>query len=213
MIRVLIADDHPIVREGLRQVISRADDMIVTGEASNGQEVLDAVAADACDVVVLDFSMPGKSGLDVVKDLRKDGRKHPILVLSMHPEGELAPRLLKAGASGYLTKESAPRDLVNAIRKIASGGTFISETLAERIASRMSTSGRAPHELLSDREFEVMVKLAGGATDYQVAEQLSISVKTVRTHRDRLMEKLGVRNEVEMTHYAITHKLLPPPAL
>ena len=212
MIRVLIADDHPIVREGLRQVLSSADDLIVSGEAASGQEVIDAVMGDLCDVVVLDFSMPGKSGMDVVKDIRKSGRKTPILVLSMHPESELAPRLLQAGASGYLTKESAPKELVNAIRKVATGGKFISPALAERIAARLDSASRQPHEVLSDREYEVMVRLASGKSAHDIGAELSISVKTVRTHRDRLMEKLGISNDVELVRYAIQHGIVSMPS-
>ena len=144
MIKVLIADDHPIVREGLKQVIEKSADMKVAGEALNGQEVLDSVEREPWDVLILDFSMPGKSGLDVLKQLRREHPSLPVLVLSMHPEAELAPRLLKAGASGYLTKESAPKELVNAIRKLHGGGRYVSEALAEKLAADLAVQDGRP---------------------------------------------------------------------
>jgi len=210
MIRVLIADDHPIVREGLKQVIAKASDMTVLAEASNGQEALDFVAAGTVDVAVLDFTMPGKSGFDVLKDIRKSRPDFPVLVLSMHPESELAPRLLKAGASGYMTKESAPAELVGAIRKIHGGGRYVTPALAEKLASDLSSSRRGdPHESLSDREYQVLCMLAAGKSPGDIASDLSLSVKTIRTYRDRVMEKIGAKNDVELTHYAIEHHLLP----
>ncbi len=209
MIRVLIADDHPIVREGLKQVIAQGSDMKVVAEALNGQEVLDRVADSEIDVVVLDFSMPGKSGLDVLKDLKRDHPKIPVLILSMHPESELGPRLLKAGASGYMTKESAPAELVNAIRKVHRGGRYVSATLAETLAARLAVGdATTPHESLSDREYQVLCMLAEGKTAQDISAELSLSVKTVRTYRDRIMEKLHLGNDVELTHYAIEHGLL-----
>ena len=212
MIKVLIADDHPIVREGLKQVIMKDVDMTVTGEALNGQEVLDRVYAGDVDVVVMDFAMPGKSALDVLKDLKREHPKLPVLILSMYPENELAPRVLKAGAAGYMTKESAPKDLVQAIRKLQRGGKYLSAALAEKLAlDHAVQSGRKPHEDLSDREYEVLVMVASGKSMQEIAGALSISVKTARTYRDRILAKLQVKNVVELTHYALQQRLIGPP--
>ena len=209
MIRVLIADDHPIVREGLKQVIEKSPDMRVAGEAESGQEALDLVGREDRDVLILDFSMPGKSGLDVLRELRTGHPKLPVLVLSMHPEAELAPRLLKAGAAGYLTKESAPKELVNAIRKLHDGGRYVSPALAEKLAADLAGGAdRPPHELLSDREYQVLLAIATGKSAHDVAADLSISVKTVRTYRDRIMDKLALANDVELTRYALDNKLV-----
>jgi two-component system invasion response regulator UvrY len=210
MIKILIADDHPIVREGLRQVIEKAADMKVAGEALNGQEVLDKAYAEEWDVLLLDFSMPGKGGLDVIKELHRERPKLPILILSMHPEGELAPRLLKAGAAGYLAKESATKELVNAIRKVHAGGRYVSPALAEKLVMDLSTpSDKKPHELLSDREYQVLLLIAAGRSPNEIAVEFSISVKTVRTYRDRIMEKMSFKNDVELTRYALDHGLTP----
>jgi DNA-binding NarL/FixJ family response regulator len=209
MIKILIADDHPIVREGLRQVIEKSPDMKVAGEALNGQEVLDRVFAEPWDVLILDFSMPGKSGFDVIQELHREKPKLPILVLSMHPENELAPRLLKAGAAGYLNKESAPKELVNAILKVHQGGRYVSAELAEKLAEDLGRgAGKKPHELLSDREYQVLLRIAAGRTPHEIAGEFSISVKTVRTYRERIMQKLSVKNDVEITRYAIDNGLV-----
>ena len=209
MIKVLIADDHPIVRAGLKQVIEKSPDMKVAGEALNGQEVLESVSRERWDIVILDFSMPGRSGLDVIKDIRREHPSLPILVLSMHPEAELAPRLLKAGVAGYLMKESATTELVNAIRKIHSGGRYVSQALAEKLAGDLAfESGKQRHELLSDREYQVLLCIAEGRTAQEIAIELSLSIKTVRTYRDRVMEKLSLKNDVELSHYAIEHRLV-----
>jgi len=210
MIKVLIADDHPIVRAGLKQVIEKSPDMKVAGEALDGQEVIDRVAAEEWDVVILDFSMPGKNGLDVIKEIHRQRPALPVLVLSMHPESELAPRLLKAGIAGYLMKESATAELVGAIRKIHAGGRYVSPALAEKLAGDLQfDGGRPPHELLSDREYQVMLGIAAGRTAQDIALELSLSVKTVRTYRDRVMEKLSLKNDVEITRYTIDNHLLP----
>jgi two-component system, NarL family, invasion response regulator UvrY len=210
MIRILIADDHPIVREGLKQVLARVADMTVVCEAGNGQEVIDGVSGTRVDVVVLDFSMPGKSGLDVIRHLREEHPRLPILVLSMHDENELAPRLLKAGASGYLVKESATRDLEHAIRKVADGGKHVSPALAEKLATDLSSpSDKKPHELLSDREYQVLLRIVAGKSAQDIADEFSLSVKTVRTYRDRIMAKLAMKNDVELTRYAAENGLLP----
>jgi two-component system invasion response regulator UvrY len=209
MIKVLIADDHPIVRAGLKQVIEKSPDMRVGGEALDGQEVLDKVSDEEWDVLILDFSMPGKSGLDVIKELRRQRPGLPILVLSMHPESELAPRLLKAGVSGYLMKESATKELVNAIRKIHAGGRYVSPALGEKLAADLSGErGRQGHELLSDREYQVLICIAAGKTAQEIALELSLSVKTVRTYRDRVMEKLSLKNDVELSRYTHEHRLV-----
>jgi DNA-binding NarL/FixJ family response regulator len=209
MINVLIADDHPIVRAGLKQVIEKSPDMRVGGEALNGQEVLDKVSHEEWDILILDFSMPGKSGIDVIKELRRQRPGLPILVLSMHPESELAPRLLKAGVSGYLMKESATTELVNAIRKIHAGGRYVSPALGEKLAGDLAfESGRQRHELLSDREYQVLVCIAAGKTAQEIALELSLSIKTVRTYRDRVMEKLSLKNDVELSRYAQEHRLV-----
>ncbi len=210
MIKVLIADDHPIVRAGLKQVIEKSPDMKVAGEALDGQDVIDRVAGEEWDVVILDFSMPGKNGLDVIKEIRRQRPALPVLVLSMHPESELAPRLLKAGIAGYLMKESATAELVGAIRKIHAGGRYVSPALAEKLAGDLSfESVRQRHDLLSDREYQVLLGIAAGRTAQDIALELSISVKTVRTYRDRLMEKLSLKNDVELTRYTIDNHLLP----
>ncbi len=210
MIKILIADDHPIVRAGLKQVIEKSPDMKVAGEALDGDEVIARVAAETWDIVILDFSMPGKSGIDVIKEIRRERPSLPVLVLSMHPESELAPRLLKAGVAGYLMKESATTELVSAIRKVCSGGRYVSPALAEKLAGDLaSDTGRTGHEALSDREYQVLLRLAAGTTAQEIALELSLSVKTVRTYRDRIMEKLSLKNDVEISHYATRHRLLP----
>ena len=209
MIKVLIADDHPIVRAGLKQVIEKSPDMRVGGEALDGQEVLEKASHEEWDILILDFSMPGKSGLDVIKELRRQQPGLPILVLSMHPESELAPRLLKAGVSGYLMKESATKELVNAIRKIHAGGRYVSPALGEKLAADLSGErGRQGHELLSDREYQVLICIAAGKTAQEIALELSLSVKTIRTYRDRVMEKLSLKNDVELSRYTHEHRLV-----
>ena len=209
MIRILIADDHPIVRAGLKQVIEKSPDMRVEGEALNGDEVLDLVYRERWDILILDFSMPGRSGLDVIKEVRRERPTLPVLVLSMHPEAELAPRLLKAGVAGYLMKESATTELVNAIRKICSGGRYVSPALAEKLAGDLaSETVGLPHEALSDREYQVLLCIADGKSAQDIALELSLSVKTVRTYRERVMEKLSLKNDVEISRYALDHRLL-----
>jgi len=209
MIRVLIADDHPIVREGLKQVIAKDVDMTVAGEALNGQELLDKVYAQPVDVVVMDFAMPGRNGLDVLKELKRERPKLPVLILSMYPESELAPRVLKAGAAGYMTKESAPKELVQAIRKLHAGGKYVSAALAEKLVVDFATNARSkPHEGLSDREYQVLIMIASGKNVQEVAAELSLSVKTVRTYRDRILEKMQMKNVVELTHYALQYGLI-----
>jgi DNA-binding NarL/FixJ family response regulator len=209
MIKILIADDHPVVREGLKGIIARASDMKIDGEALNGQEVLQKVAEDEWDVVVLDIGMPGRDGLEILKDLHGEKPELPVLMLSMYPEDQVAVRALKAGAAGYMNKETAPKELVNAIRKIHGGGKYVSAALAEKLAASLEEDAQAaPHELLSNREFQVLRLIASGKEAQEIADELFISVKTVRTYRDRIQEKLDLKNDVELAHYAIQHRLL-----
>ena len=209
MIRVLIADDHAVVRQGLRQILGDTPEMLVAGEAATGQQVLDKVRAESWDVVVLDISMPDLSGLDVLKQIRSERPKLPVLVLSMYSEDQYAMRVLKAGASGYLTKESATDELVKAIRKVVSGGRYVSPLLAEKLAFEMGTdSGKLPHETLSDREFQVLRLIAAGKPVKEIAAVLSLSVKTVSTYRARLLEKMNLGTNAELIHYAIQNHLI-----
>jgi two-component system invasion response regulator UvrY len=209
MIRALIADDHAVVRQGLKQILGDTPEMVVAGEATNGQEVLDKVRAETWDVVVLDISMPDRSGLDVLKQLRSERPKLPVLVLSMHSEDQYAVRVLKAGASGYLTKDSAPDELVKAIRKVVSGGTYVSSFLAEKLAFEIGTdSSRLPHETLSDREFQVLRLIAAGKSVTEIAAELYLSVKTVSTYRARMLEKMNLGTNAELMHYAMQNHLI-----
>jgi two-component system invasion response regulator UvrY len=211
MIKILIADDHPVVREGLKQIISKASDMVVGGEALNGQEVLDQVRDEKWDVIILDLSMPGKDGFEVLKEIRREKQKLPILILSIQSEEQVGVRVLRAGASGFLSKESAPKELLNAIRKIYMGGKFVSESLAEKLAIEVEVkTNEEPHKRLSNREYQIFRAIASGKTIIEIANNLSISDKTVRTYRERLMEKMNMKNDVELTHYAIQHKLVEP---
>jgi two-component system invasion response regulator UvrY len=209
MIRALIADDHAVVRQGLKQILGDIPEMVVAGEATNGQEVLDKVRAETWDVVVLDISMPDRSGLDILKQLRSERPKLPVLVLSMHSEDQYAMRVLKAGASGYLTKDSAPDELVKAIRKVMSGGRYVSPFLAEKLAFEIGTdSSRLPHETLSDREFQVLRLIASGKSVTEIAAELSLSSKTVSTYRVRLLQKMNLKTNAELMHYAMQNHLI-----
>ncbi len=209
MIKVLIADDHPIVRQGLRQILSGIPDMEVASEAANAQETLDQVRVGGWDVLVLDITMPDRSGFDILKELKLEQPHLPVLVLSIHAEEQLAVRVLKAGASGYLTKENAPGELVKAIRKVVSGGKYISRSLAETLAFSLEVaSDRPPHEALSDREFQVMQLMASGKTLAEIAETLSLSAKTISTYRTRLLEKMNLKTNAEIIRYAIENGLI-----
>ena len=209
MIRVLIADDHTIMREGLKQLLVAAGDLDVVGEARDGHEVLQQVRALAFDVLLLDMSMPGKSGMDLIKQVKAEKPRLRILVLSMHQEHQYAVRAIKAGASGYLTKESASTLLVSAIRKVAGGGAFISAEVAEQLAlCAMPHSDGPPHTTLSDREYQIFRLLVSGKTVTDIATQLNLSDKTVSTHKARLLEKLNVGNQTELVHYALRHRLI-----
>ena len=209
VINILVADDHPVVRQGIRQIFGAADDMRVAEEAANGRELLDLARTVEHDLVLLDLSMPEMSGLDVLKNLRTLRPKLPVLVLSMHPEDQYGKRVLKAGASGYMNKESAPEDLIEAVRKLLGGGRYVSPALAETLASDLSQdAGQAAHETLSDREFEVLRKLASGKTVSQIAEDLHLSVPTVSTYRARILEKMGMSTTAELMHYALRSHLV-----
>ena len=209
MIKVLIADDHPVVREGLKQIISKADDMDVAGEALDCREVIELVEKEDWDVVVMDLNMPGKDGLELLKDLKCMKPDLSILVLSMFPEEQFGVRTFKLGASGYMNKETAPKELVNAIRKIHSGGKYVSAALAEKLVAGLEDgSDKNVQDLLSDREFQVLRLIASGKDVDEIAEELFISVKTVRTYRDRILEKMKLKNNVEIAHYALKNKLL-----
>lgn len=209
MIRVLIADDHTIMREGLKQLLLSTGDLDVVGEARDGHEVLQQVRALDFDVLLLDMSMPGKSGMDLIKQVKTERPKLRVLVLSMHQEHQYAVRAIKAGASGYLTKESASSLLVSAIRKVAGGGAFISPEVAEQLALSAMPHAEGPlHASLSDREYQVFRLLVSGRTVTDIAAQLNLSDKTVSTHKARLMEKLNVSNQTELIHYAIKHQLI-----
>lgn len=209
MIKILIADDHAIVREGLKQIVADTSDMIVTAEASDGHEVLALLSKNNYDVVVLDMAMPGLTGLDILKQIRRETPKLPVLILSVHPEEQYAVRSLKAGASGYLTKESAPDELITAIRKVSMGGKYIPSSLAEKLAFELEVdAGKPPHKTLSDREFQVMCMIAKGRTIKNIAEELFLSPKTVSTYRFRILEKMKMKSNEELTHYARNNHLV-----
>lgn len=209
MLRILIADDHPIVRQGLGQLIAKTADMIVADEASNGSEVLDKARASHFDVVLLDISMPGLHGLDVITQLKKESPRLPILILSMHSEEQYAVRAFRAGASGYLTKQSAPDELLAAIRKVSIGGKYVSSSLAEKLATDLEIgTGKLLHDTLSNREYQVMTMIAAGKTVAEIAEVLSLSVQTISTYRSRILEKMQMKNNVELANYAVRNQLL-----
>ncbi len=209
MIKILIADDHPVVRKGLKEIIEVTPGMMVGDEASNGQEALEKVRKSDFDIVLLDISMPGRSGLDILKELKSEKPKLSVLILSMHPEEQYAVRVLKAGASGYLTKESAPDELIAAIRKASKGRKYVSSSLAEKLALYLEMDdGRPLHETLSDREYEVMRMIASGKTITEIAEKLFLSIKTISTYRSRILEKMGMKSNSELTHYALKNRLV-----
>jgi two-component system, NarL family, invasion response regulator UvrY len=208
-INVLIADDHAIVRQGLKQILSETEDLLVAGEADDGADALRLARNQNWDVFLLDVTMPNRNGIDTLKQLKKEFPRLPVLILSMHPEEQYAVRAIKSGASGYLTKQSAPELLVTAIRQVAAGKKFISPSLAERLAEAITDdSEKAPHENLSDREYEVFILIASGKTLTQIAEQLSLSVATVSTYRARIIEKTNLRSNAEMIRYGLERALI-----
>ena len=209
MIKILVVDDHIIVREGLKKILLDTPDMVVADEASNGQEVTKKIWDNDYDLILLDISLPGRSGLDVLKQLKCTKPEVPILILSVHPEEQYALRSLRAGASGYLTKQSAPDELVGAIRKVAKGRKYITSTIAEKLAFELEVDAHElPHETLSDREYQVMCLIGSGKTVKEIAETLSLSVKTISTHRTHILNKMQMKNSAQLTHYAIKNALV-----
>jgi len=209
MIRLLIADDHAIFREGLKHILEEHPDIIVADEAKNGQEVLDNIWKREYDMVLLDIGMPGMPAIEVLKKVKNDKPRLPILVLSMYPEEQYAVRVIKAGASGYLTKESAPEELITAIRKITAGRKYITSSVAEKLAAEVEPDAARPaHHTLSDREFEVFRLIASGKTVTQVADALFLSVKTISTYRSRILEKMKMKTNAELMHYALKHHMI-----
>ena len=207
MIRILIADDHPVVRRGLKDTLTETFTQVTFGEATTADETISQVGKQNWDVVILDISMPGKSGLDILDDLHRMRPRMPILLLSMHPEGQFARRALKSGAAGYLTKDSVPAELTEAIRRVRAGGRYVSSALAEALAFDLRQGADTPvHELLSNREFQVLRMLASGMTVKQIADEVSLSVKTVSTYRARILLKTGKKTTAELIRYALqTH--------
>lgn len=208
MIKVLIADDHPVVRLGLRQILAESRDILVGREVSSAEEVLGAVREERFDIVVLDISLRGGNGIELISEIRKLRPETRVLILTVHPEEQYAVRAIKAGASGFLNKESAPDRLTDALKKIADGGRYVSAELAETLASLVAGEARGqPHERLSDREFEILKLLASGKTVSQVALELGLSVKTISTHRTRILKKMEMKTNAELTHYAVRQGL------
>jgi len=207
--RILLTDDHALVREGLKLILADYFKKAIFGEARNAEEALSRITSEKWDVAILDITMPGRNGLEVLKEMKRLRPKMPVLVLSMHPEDQFAFRLLKSGAAGYLTKESAGEELVGAIEKVLRGGRYISPTMAERMASYLDMDvQKAPHEGLSDREFQILRMIASGNAVGQIARELHLSVKTISTYRARLLEKMNMKNNAELTHYALQRGLV-----
>lgn len=209
MIKLLIADDHPIVREGLKQIIRNAPDIIISGEANDGIEVLSKIKKENYDVILLDISMPRKNGIEILNEIRKEKIKSRILILSIHPEEQYAMRALKAGAYGYLTKDSVPNELISAIRKVSMGEKYISLSLAEKLVDALKVGfDKSSHEALSNREYQVMLLLASGKSMQEIAKELFLSVKTVSTYKTRILKKMKMKNTFEIIYYAIKNKLI-----
>ena len=209
MIRILVADDHAVVRQGVIQILADVPDMLVKDEAQNGTETMDKILKYEYDVILLDISMPGRSGLEILEDIKAQRPKLSVLILSMHPEEQYAVRALRAGASGYLTKASAPQELIGAIRKVAGGGKYVTVSLAEKLADEMEIDvQKPPHERLSNREHQVMLMLAGGKSVSDIADELCLSVKTISTYRTRVLSKMGMKKNAELTLYAVHNNLI-----
>jgi DNA-binding NarL/FixJ family response regulator len=208
LLKICIADDHAIVRKGLKQILSETPDLVVSGEAATGQELLRQVSKGDFDVVLLDISMPGRNGLEILKELRAEKPRLPVLILSVYPEEQYAVRALKTGAAGYLTKESAPEELIAAIRRISLGKKYVTASLAEKLAAYLETDHeKPPHESMSNREFGIMVRIGAGKSVTEIANELMLSVKTVSTYRSRILKKLGLNTNAEIMKYAIRNGL------
>lgn len=209
MLKVLVADDHTLIREGLKKILKTAEDISFVLEAQNAREVIEQINKEALDVVIMDISLPGKSGLELLKDVKKDHPKLPILILSMHPEERFAIRALKAGASGYITKESAVEELIKAVRKVVQGKKYVSAGLAERLAVDLELDIEKPlHESLSDREYQILCMIASGKTVRQIAAELFLSKSTVTTYRVRILEKMNMKTDAELIRYALQNQLI-----
>lgn len=208
-VKVLIADDHPVVRQGLKQLLNSDPEVNVVAEARDGDEAFDVAHQVDWDVAVLDYSMPGRGGVELLSEVKHDYPDRPVLILSIYPEDPHGLRALKAGAAGYISKESAPEELTAAVKKVATGGRYVSSALAEKLASRLTPEQeRPPHERLSDREYRVMWLLASGKTLHQIAEEMRLSPSTVSTYRGRILKKLGLHTNVDLVHYAMNHRLI-----
>lgn len=208
MIRVLIADDHAVVRRGIREILSEVEP-VQLGEAADAHELVEQLRSQHWDILILDITMPGKSGLELLKELKQERPKLPVLVLTVHPESQYAVRVLRAGAAGYMTKESAPEELVTAVRKIVAGGKYVSGSLAEKLARDLEAGAERPlHEALSDREFQVLCLIASGKTVTEIAGELCLSPKTISMYRTRILEKMKMRTNAELMHYAMSNRLV-----
>ncbi len=209
MIKILVADDHSVVREGIKQILAGQKDMVVEDEAVNGQEVLSRTAQKNYDLILLDISMPGRSGLEILEEIKTRHPKLPVLILSMHPEEQYAVRTLRAGAAGYLTKASAPQELISAIQKVSRGGKYVTVSLAEKLAFELDAGAERPsHEKLSNREYQVMLMLASGKSVSEAAQELCLSSKTISTYRTRILEKMRMKKNAELTLYAVKNNLI-----
>ena len=209
MIKVFIADDHPLVRKGIKKILEEEIDIKVIGDAAYPHEVLDGVKHHEPDVLITDLSMPGRSGLELIADIKQLFPKLPILVLTMHPEDRFAVRALKAGAYGYLTKDTKPEELIKAVRQVVTGRKYITQSLAEKLATEIDRDiSKMPHELLSDREFQIMRLIASGKKVSEIADKLSISIRTVNTYRARILDKMKMKNNADLTMYSIENNLI-----
>ena len=207
--RILIADDHPIFRAGLKEILGKDKEVKSIGEAENGRQALDLARKQRWDILLLDITMPGNGGLEVLQELRREQPKLPVLILSAHPEDQLALRLIKAGASGYLTKDRAPKVLLNAIKKVLHGGKYVSESLADKALAQWASDGpESSHESLSNREYQVMIRIAAGRSMKKIAAELFLSVRTVSTYRTRVLEKMHLKTNADLIRYALQHKLV-----
>ena len=209
MIKILIADDHPVVRQGIKQILAETRDLVAADEAASGQEVMKKVMKNDYDVILLDISMPERNGLDILRELKSKKPKPAVLILSIYPEDQYAVRVLKLGAAGYLTKESVPEELISAIRKVAQGRKYISATLAEKLAIDLEINAeKPPHENLSDREYQVLCMLASGKRLKDIGDDLNLSIKTISTYRTRILEKMKMGNNAEIIRYALQNNLV-----